>query len=114
MNGSIDRETSRSLRSPSGPMKASDFVWAVADALNRKGARAGSLGPLAHPPHVYVSHVIAPRGGGVELDRDALAALGVDVREVDSTPLRGHGPERGAAFAPAPLVDAIADILAGE
>jgi 2-phospho-L-lactate transferase/gluconeogenesis factor (CofD/UPF0052 family) len=97
-----------SLR-PSGPMTASDVVRAVVDALNRSrpprrrrtstaqfaaaagggsAAAANAPGPpaLNNPPSAYVTALIVPRGGEIEVDRDELAKLGVTtVVEVDAT-----------------------------
>lgn len=61
-------------------MKASDMVVAICDALNRKHApsfQGGSVEPLENPPGAYVTALIAPQGGEVELDRHQLANLGI-------------------------------------
>jgi hypothetical protein len=56
-------------------MRASDVVQAVADALNRRRCRQGV--PLRHPPGAYVTALLVPAGGAIEVDADALSLLGV-------------------------------------
>jgi len=74
LNGGLDRET--------GTMSASDIVQAIVDALNMKYTSA----ELENPVLAYVTDVVVPRGGGVRIDVDALAAMGVRVHECDSVP----------------------------
>ena len=57
-------------------MRASDMVLAVCDALNRTHA-PGSPPPLSHPPGAFVTALLAPRGGEVEIDQAQLWRLGV-------------------------------------
>jgi hypothetical protein len=105
LNGCHDRETS-CCGSHSGPMRASDVVQAITDALNRRRSRAPSLqgsstlpqhnsrstpaaaaarGPLRNPPSAYVTTLLVPRGGEIEVDHTALELLGVShVIEVGS------------------------------
>ena len=65
-------------------MSASEMVLALCDALNRRQAARG-LGPLQNPPSAYVSALIVPKQGSIEVDRDELARLGVlQVHVVDS------------------------------
>ena len=70
----------------------------VAAALNR-----GSPG---HPPAAYVTELVVPDGGLVELDEPAVAAMGVRVRRASTVP----GP-RGPLFEPVALIRTLADIL---
>lgn len=106
LNGGLDRETS-SCEAHDGPMRASDVVKAVADALNRRGTSSRS-GQLQHPLSAYVSTVVVPRGGPIEVDADVLEALGVgDVVEV-AADLTADGV---AMYDPEALVDAIAGIV---
>lgn len=82
LNGSHDRETGMS-GAHEGPMKASDMVQAVTDALNRRRARQGQ--PIKHLPAAYVTTLIVPNGGEIEVDTEALGLLGVHhVVEVES------------------------------
>lgn len=74
LNGAIDREVS-ACAAHAGPMTAADMVEALADALNRRHAR--KVAQLAHPPAAYVTTIIAPEGGPVEVDERRLAELGV-------------------------------------
>jgi hypothetical protein len=91
LNGSHDRETS-CCGSHGGSMRASDVVQAITDALNRRRSRAPSLqgqtlaqpssrtparGPLRNPPSAYVTTLLVPRGGEIEVDQTALELLGV-------------------------------------
>lgn len=76
LNGDQDRET--------GDMSASACVAAVADALNR-AYEPDPERRLSHRVSDYVTVVIAPRGGGIPLDRGELEAMGVrTVVEVDA------------------------------
>jgi hypothetical protein len=85
-------------------MRASDVVQAITDALNRRRSRAPFLqgqamlsqptsrsaaaatrGPLRNPPSAYVTTLLVPRGGEIEVDHTALELLGVShVVEVGS------------------------------
>ena len=65
-------------------MLALEMVLALCDALNRRQSARG-LGPLQHPPSAYVSTLIVPKDGSIEVDREELARLGVlQVHVVDS------------------------------
>ena len=76
LNGDQDRET--------GDMSASACVAAVADALNR-AYEPNPERRLSHRVSDYVTVVLAPRGGGIPLDRGELEAMGVrTVVEVDA------------------------------
>eukprot|EP00798_Chlamydomonas_sp_ICE-L_P029140 gene29140-32358_t len=82
INGSHDRETSSS-GAHDGPMLASDMVQAVTDALNRRRTRFGSR--LWRPPSAYVTGLLVPKGGDIEVDIPKLKQLGVQyVSEVES------------------------------
>ena len=128
LNGGVDRETGRRLGAevggdtddPKDPkaasaMTAADVVRALTNALNRRGARRGrAQAPvLAHAPSSYFSAVLAPRGGGVEVDEDAVRALlGAPagqqvVFHVDADPV-GDGE---AHYRPEALVAAVAGLL---
>lgn len=105
LNGSHDRETA-TCGGHGGPMRASDVVAAVTDALNRRRSRQGQ--PLRHPPAAYVSAILVPAGGQVEIDTDALALLGVPcVVEVPSV----TDAEGRALFDADELVLAIGQLL---
>jgi 2-phospho-L-lactate transferase/gluconeogenesis factor (CofD/UPF0052 family) len=105
LNGVMDREMSSSLSHP-GPMKASDVVLAVTDALNRRGA-SSKVGELRHLPSRYVTEIIVPRGGPIEIDRESLGELGVKrVIEVDSEDVEG-----GVHFDPDALIRSISSLL---
>lgn len=83
LNGSHDRETAN-CGSHGGPMRASDVVQAITDALNRRRSRQGV--PLRHPPSAYVTCLLVPAGGAIEIDSVALELLGVShVVEVASS-----------------------------
>jgi len=105
LNGSLDRETSTCQAHP-GPMRASDVVLAITDALNRRGAFARA-GQLDNSPATYVTTVLVPSGGEVEVDEEELLKLGIqNVISVES--------ERGAdglpLYDPEGLVAAIGSI----
>lgn len=74
LNGSHDRETS-AAPTHGGLMAASDVVSAICSALNREHGRVSAR--LSAPPSSYVTALLAPRGGSIPVDRDALAQLGV-------------------------------------
>ena len=89
LNASPDRETHRALRGDTvaeraAPMAASDYVRAVARALNREGSAGGSL---AHPASAFVDVLLYPKGceAAIPIDRDELTRLGVRAVAVDST-----------------------------
>ncbi|KAI3436021.1 hypothetical protein D9Q98_002078 [Chlorella vulgaris] len=107
LNGALDRETSR-CPSHDGPMTASDMVQAAADALNRKSSKRTHR--LGFPPSVYVTAVLLPAGGPVEVDRAALQHMGVQqILEVPSIP----SPDgRGVHYDPDALVAAVATAVA--
>lgn len=107
LNGAVDRETGQCLRRP-GAMAASDVLLALTDALNRRGGRRDP--GLDHPPSAYCTAVLAPRGGGVEVDADALAALGV--RVVRSVSAEWSAEAGAAHYDPDALVAAVRDLLA--
>lgn len=73
LNGAEDRET--------GGMRASDYVMAVRDACCTHAAEDGAAPP---PCSDFVTDLLAPAGGAVELDTARLAELGVRVHVVDS------------------------------
>ena len=109
LNGSLDRETSTCQAHP-GPMRASDVVLAITDALNRRGAFARA-GQLDNSPATYVTTVLVPSGGEVEVDEEELLKLGIqNVISVES--------ERGAdglpLYDPEALVAAIRSITMGQ
>ena len=88
-------------------MSASEMVLALCDALNRRQTARG-LGPLQNPPSTYVSALIVPRQGSIEVDRDELARLGVlQVHVVDSVQ-DDHGR---CVYDPDSLVAGIATVL---
>lgn len=74
LNGSHDRETSVSL-DHGGLMTAKDVVKAITSALNRGFGRLSLQ--LNNPTSSYVTTILAPEGGAITLDRNALAALGI-------------------------------------
>lgn len=114
LNGGPDRETARAPRGvdsgeedggadgPATPMAASDVVAALVDALERRPARGAAARADASP---YVTAVLAPAGGRVVLDVDALAALGVHRTAVVAS---RAGPGGASFFDPDALVDAVA------
>uniref|UniRef100_A0A383VTG3 Uncharacterized protein n=1 Tax=Tetradesmus obliquus TaxID=3088 RepID=A0A383VTG3_TETOB len=134
LNGCHDRETS-CCGSHGGPMRASDVVTAITDALNRRRSRAHSLqgssglaasfaaanpgsrttpaavrGPLRNPPSAYVTTLLVPRGGEIEVDHTALELLGVShVVEVGSV----LDAEGRVGFESEELVLAIGQLLVG-
>lgn len=116
-------------------MRASDVVTAITDALNRRRSRAHSLqgssglaassaaakpgsrttpaavrGPLRNPPSAYVTTLLVPRGGEIEVDHTALELLGVShVVEVGSV----LDAEGRVGFESEELVLAIGQLLVG-
>jgi 2-phospho-L-lactate transferase/gluconeogenesis factor (CofD/UPF0052 family) len=102
LNGVMDREMSASLSHP-GQMKASDVVLSITDALNRRGA-SSKVGELRHLPSRYVTEILVPRGGPIEIDVEVLAELGIKrVVEVDSEPA-----DTGVHFEPDALMSELA------
>eukprot|EP00793_Prasinoderma_coloniale_P001196 PRCOL_00006187-RA len=98
LNGYPDRETAT--------MTASQFVQAVTDTLNREGTEDA----LSHPPTAYVSAVIAPAEGLVELDEDAIAEQGISIIKLSSTVKEGEeGDIR--LFEPPALIESLAEIV---
>ncbi|KAF6254393.1 UPF0052-domain-containing protein [Scenedesmus sp. NREL 46B-D3] len=105
LNGSHDRETS-CCGSHGGSMRASDVVQAITDALNRR--RTGRS-PLRNPPSAYVTTLLVPCGGEIEVDETALELLGVShVVEVASV----VDADGRVAFDSEELVLAIGQLLA--
>lgn len=74
LNGSHDRETSVSLEH-GGLMTAKDIVKAVSAALNRDYGRLSLQ--LQHPTSAYVTALLVPKGGAIDVNREDLAALGI-------------------------------------
>lgn len=95
LNGALDRETEG--------MDAVDFVLAVTNALNRRGAGKLSC-PLSHPPSAYITTLLYPRDGTVRVDPDRLSALGIHhLVQVEST----QDPRGRALYCPRALVGAL-------
>jgi hypothetical protein len=93
-------------------MTAADMVEALAGALNRRHAR--KVAQLAHPPTAYVTTLIAPEGGPIEVDERRLAELGVlRVLRVRTLPVGAAGGAGSSSaglaayYDPDRLVDAI-------
>lgn len=108
LNGSHDRETA-CCGNHSGPMKASDVVQAITDALNRRRSRQGT--PLRNAPSAYVTCLLVPKGGAIEIDLSALQLLGVcDVVEVGSV----VDSDGRVLFDSEELVLAIGQLLVGQ
>ena len=98
LNGYPDRETAG--------MTASGFVRAVTDTLNR----VGTDDALDHPPSTYVTALIAPAEGLVELDDDEVTALGVPIIRLSNTLKEGEeGDIR--LFEPPALISTLAEIV---
>jgi len=105
LNGALDRETSECV-SHAGPMKASDTVLAVTDALNRRGA-SSKVGELRHLPSRYVTDIVVPVNGPIDIDTDVLIELGIkNIIQVKSETVEG-----GVHYEPDALVSAFAKIL---
>ncbi|KAK9908076.1 hypothetical protein WJX75_002470 [Coccomyxa subellipsoidea] len=105
LNGSHDRETSASS-SRGGPMSAADSVSAVCDALNRRYTKAGE--PLDLPPSAFITALLVPAGGAIDLDRSALEAIGIrQVVEVQSM----RDVNGNCLFEPVALVHAIGEVV---
>ena len=85
LNGSHDRETS-ACRSHAGPLTAAGIVQVICDALNRRHLKdeAG----LPNPPEAYVTAVITPEGGGIQVDHARLEEMGV--RQAEGPRNAGH------------------------
>jgi hypothetical protein len=75
LNGSLDRET--------GTMTASEIVRAVVDAVNMRYTAAETNFDVKE----LITDVVYPKNGGITVDVDALAAMGVAVHECDSIPV---------------------------
>lgn len=105
LNGAMDRELSGSL-SHAGPMKASDVVLAITDALNRRGA-SSKVGELRHLPSRYVTEIIVPAGGPIEVDAESLLELGIKrVIEVES-----ETADFGVHYEPNALIRSISSLV---
>lgn len=111
LNGGPDRETARAPTGgrgggggggPAMPMAASDVVAALVAALERRPADGAGAHTDASR---YVTAVLAPAGGRVALDVEALAALGVRRTAVVAS---RAGKGGGVVFDPDALVDAVA------
>lgn len=88
-------------------MKASDMVLAICDALNRTHAPTANR-PLSHTPEAYVTALIAPQRGEVQVDSEMLRQLGIRcIVEVESC-TDDHGR---AIYEPEALVEAIDHIM---
>jgi len=99
LNGALDRETEG--------MDAVDFVLAITNALNRRGAGKLSC-PLSHPPSAYITTLLYPKDGTVRVDVERLASLGIHhLVEVSST-VDSHGR---ALYCPAALVTTLQEHL---
>lgn len=99
LNGALDRETEG--------MDAVDFVLAITNALNRRGAGKLSC-PLSHPPSAYITTLLYPKDGTVRVDAERLAALGIHhLVEVSST----VDPHGRALYCPAALVATMQELL---
>eukprot|EP00890_Picochlorum_soloecismus_P001067 jgi/Picsp_1/1961/NSC_05427-R1_maternal effect embryo arrest 18 protein len=108
LNGALDRETSECV-SHEGPMKASDIVLAITDALNRRGA-SSKVGELRHLPSRYVTDIVVPMNGPIDIDTDVLIELGIkNIVQVKSELVEG-----GVHYEPDALVSAFAKILRWE
>jgi hypothetical protein len=89
LNGSHDRGTATCGSHPDA-MRASDVVMAITDALNRRRSRQGL--PLKHAPSAYITSLLVPAGGPIDIDHAALELLGItQVVEVPSLPDGGSG-----------------------
>lgn len=69
LNGTHDRETSG--------MAASDVVMAICNALNRVHCRGKGSGSLSNQPSAYITALVVPDGGEIEVDTDNLYKLGI-------------------------------------
>jgi hypothetical protein len=67
LNGYPDRETYG--------MTAFDFVMAITNALNRNGE-------LSHPPAKYITHLCYLENSQIEVPKDQIKELGIDIIEV--------------------------------
>lgn len=105
LNGAMDREVSCSL-SHAGPMKASDVILAITDALNRRGA-SSKVGELRHLPSRYVTELVVPAGGPLEIDRDSLHELGIrNIVEAEAQVV-----EEGVHYDPDSLIACLASLV---
>lgn len=108
LNGGLDRESSSCQAHP-GPMAASDVVIAIVDALNRRGASSRAGVQLDKDPSEYVTAVIVPRGGQLEVDEAVLKEMGLDVIPVAS--VESTDGDGDVLYDPDALVQAIADVV---
>ncbi|CAD7700792.1 unnamed protein product [Ostreobium quekettii] len=107
LNGRHDRETARCLEHD-GPMFASDVALAIADALNRHHSRDGQV--LDNGVEQYITTVVVPAGGGIQVDQEGLRELGIkSVRVVASA----AGPQGQVVFDPEALVECLRDVVSG-
>ena len=90
-------------------MTAADIALALTDALNRRGASSRS-GRLQQPPSRYITAVVVPGGGPIEVDEQGLRAMGIKHVVEAAAEQTAEGV---AAYDPDALVAAIASIVAG-
>ncbi|CAN1853850.1 Uncharacterized protein YNL011C [Linum perenne] len=98
LNGTHDRETAG--------FSCSCFVTAVTDALNRRYGDPHNC--LENPASQYVNTILVPSGAAIPIDIQALNSQGIfNVIFVDSI----HDPKVGIIFAPASLINTLADLI---
>ncbi|KAI3495350.1 hypothetical protein L1887_37669 [Cichorium endivia] len=98
LNGSHDRETSG--------FKASCFVTAITDALNRTYGHLNNR--LKNNPSEYINTVFVPKDGEIPVDIKYLATQGiVHVVNVESM----HDPKVGIVYEPTSLIQALSNLL---
>jgi hypothetical protein len=111
-----DRETMRRCGDEAGcgaPMRASDYVRAVASALNREHASSAAAGSrLQHDVSAYVNVLLFPEGvePAIAIDADELQRMHVRAVAVPSM-LDARGRVR---YDPQGVVDVLARLLAEE
>ncbi|XP_024535177.1 uncharacterized protein LOC9637425 isoform X2 [Selaginella moellendorffii] len=94
LNGSHDRETAG--------MSASDFIVSICDTLNRKYGDPQFT--LDNPPTAYINTLLVPENGSISVDREQLAALGINqVVVVDSI----QDEKSGTIFDPKSLISCL-------
>ena len=82
LNGSYDRE--------SDGLTASEFVWAVVNALANNRDDRGPTDDAALRPSDYVTDLVAPQGGQVGIDLENLQKMGVRLHMITARSKVSH------------------------
>lgn len=102
LNGSLDRETGR--------MKASEIVQALVDAVNMRY----TAHETSYAVRDIVTDVMYPQNGGIVVDVDVLASMGVQAHECESVPAPSSAASPAAHYDSVAFVTRLARFLRRE